>query len=55
MTKTMEAMISKSAKLRDLHAQIGGADDTATTSTRSVIVELSTFYNQTYISAHVLC
>ena len=55
MTKTMEAMLSKSAKLRDLHAQIGGADDTATTSTRSVIVELSTFYNQTYISAHVLC
>lgn len=36
MTKTMEALLSKSAKLRDLHAQLN-ADDGSTESTRSVV------------------
>jgi hypothetical protein len=36
MPKTMEAILLKSAKLRDLYAQIGGADDPATVATRSV-------------------
>ena len=48
MTKTMEAMLLKSAKLRDLHAQIGGADDPAIVSTRSVSFWAVNFINQQF-------